>query len=57
MSPDYINLHSKFILRKLEEIEEGIQVNGRQINNICYADDTVLLVSSEAGLQVILNDV
>ena len=52
---DLFNLDSEFIPRQLKEIEKGIQVNGRHINNIHYADDTVLLASSKAGLQVLLN--
>jgi len=46
MSPDHINLYSEFILKELEEVQEGIQVNGRRITNIPFADDTVLLASS-----------
>ena len=57
MSPDLFNLYSKFILWELEEIEEGIQINGQCINNIRYADDTVLTASKEAGLQLLLNKV
>ena len=45
MSLDLFNLYSEFILKELEEVEEGIQVNGRCINNIRYADDTALLAS------------
>ena len=55
MSPDLFNLYSEFILKELQEAEEGIQVNSRRINNIRYADDTVLLASSEAGLQMLVN--
>jgi len=55
MCLDLFNLYSKFILKQLEEFEEGIQVNGRRINNIRYADDAVLLSSSEADLQMLLN--
>ena len=50
MNPDFFNLYSEFILKELEEVEEGIQVNGKSINSIRYADDTVLLASSEAGV-------
>ena len=57
MSPDLFNLYSEFIFRELEEIEEGIQINGQRINNIRYADDTVLIASTEAGLQLLLNKV
>ena len=52
MSPDLFNLYRDFIPRELEKLEEGIQVNGRPINYIIYADDTVLLASSETGLEV-----
>jgi len=54
MSPDLFNLYSEFILNELE-VEKGIQVNGRLTDNIRYADDTVLLASSEAGLQMLVN--
>ena len=53
MSFDFLNLNREFILRKLEEIAKGIQVNGRRINNIRNADDTVLLATSEAGFKVL----
>ena len=55
MCLDLFNLYSKFSLKQLEEFEEGIQVNCRRINNIRYADDAVLLSSSEADLQMLLN--
>ena len=45
----------QWILKELEEVEEGIPANGRHINNIRYADDTVLLASSKAGLQMLVN--
>ena len=57
MSPDFFNLYSEFILRRLKGIEEGMQINGQRINNIRYADDTVLVASTEAGLQLQLNKV
>jgi len=39
MSPDLFNLYSEFILKELEEVEEEIQVNGRHMHNMRYADD------------------
>ena len=57
MSPDLFNLYREFILRELEEIEERIQINGQRINKIRYADGTVLIALTEAGLQLLLNKV
>ena len=31
MSTDFFNFYSEFILRELEEIKEGIQINGQRI--------------------------
>ena len=36
---------------------EGVIVGGVSINNLRYADDTVLLADSEESLQTILNEV
>ena len=47
-------------VRDLKEIEEGLTVNGvngKFIYNIRYADDTMLLASSETGLQSLVNAV
>ena len=43
MSSDIFNLYSEMILRELEDVDEGIVVNGVRINNIRYADDTVFM--------------
>ena len=55
MSPDLFNLYSEMILRELVSIEEGILINGVRINNLRYADDTVLIAMSEEGLQRLFN--
>jgi len=39
------------IYGKWDESKDGIAVNGQFINNIGYADDTVLLADSAEGLQ------
>ena len=36
---------------------EGVHAGGVNINNLRYADDTVLLAESEGSLQAILNEV
>jgi len=45
MSPDLFNLYSERALRELEDMP-GMVVGGSNINNIRYADDTVLLATS-----------
>uniref|UniRef100_W5NIE2 Reverse transcriptase domain-containing protein n=1 Tax=Lepisosteus oculatus TaxID=7918 RepID=W5NIE2_LEPOC len=34
-----------------KESEIGVKIGGRNINNLCYADDTTLLVETEDGLK------
>ena len=38
----------------LEEVQAGIKIAGRNINNLRYADDTTLMAESEEELQSIL---
>ena len=38
----------------LEETQAGIKIAGRNINNLRYADDTILLVESEEELKSLL---
>ena len=38
----------------LEEAQAGIQIAGRNINNLRYADDTTLMAESEEGLKSLL---
>ena len=38
----------------LEESQAGIKINGRNINNLTYADDTTLMVESEEELKSLL---
>ena len=41
-------------MRELTELE-GIRLNGYNINNIRYADDTILIADSEEKLHGLLN--
>ena len=41
----------------IEEMEKGIKINGKYINNIQYADDTVLIADFTEALQLILDRV
>ena len=38
----------------LEEAQAGIKISGRNINNLRYADDTILMVESEEELKSLL---
>ena len=54
MSPDLFNIYSEMILRNLEDCA-GLKVNGENINNVRYADDTALIATSEKDLQNLLD--
>ena len=43
------NLYAEYIMRNsgLEEVQAGIKITGRNINNLRYADDTTLMAKSE----------
>ena len=49
LSPCLFNLYAEYIMRYtgLEEAHAGIQIAGRNINNLRYADDTTLMAESE----------
>ena len=56
MSPDLFALYSETILRSIREAE-GIKIGGVNVNNIRYADDTVLIADTEEKLQTLLTAV
>ena len=56
MSPDLFSLYGEFIMRDAEGVG-GVKVGGQNVNNIRYADDTVLIADSEEGLQRLLQEV
>ena len=43
------NLYAEYIMRNagLEEVQAGIKIAGRNINNLRYADDTTLMAEGE----------
>jgi len=58
LSPLLFKLYSEESFTKaLENEESGIQVNGIPLNNLRYADDTVLLAENISDLQNMLNNV
>ena len=44
-----LNLYAEYIRRNtgLDEVQAGIKIAGRNINNLRYADDTTLMAGSE----------
>ena len=49
LSPCLFNLYAEYIMRnaRLDEVQAGIKIAGRNINNLRYADDTTLMAESE----------
>ena len=49
LSPCLFNFYAEYIMRnaRLEEAQAGIKTAGRNINNIKYADDTLMAESEE----------
>ena len=47
--PCLFNLYEEYIMRNvgLEEVQAGIKIAGRNINNLRYADDITLMAESE----------
>ena len=50
------NLYAGHIMRNvgLEELQAGIKISGRNINNLRYADDTTLMAESKEELKNLL---
>ena len=49
LSPCLFNLYAEYIMRnaRLDEVQAGIKIAERNINNLRYADDTTLMEESE----------
>ena len=56
LSPCLFNLYAEYIMRNagLEEAQAGIKTDGRNINNLRYADDTNLMAESKEELKSLL---
>lgn len=58
LSPLLFNLYSEEIFSQaLENVSMGIQLNGERINNIRFADDTIIMAESWEDLQEMMNRV
>ena len=53
------NLYSEYIMwnNRLNEVQTGIKITGRIINNLRYADDISLMAESEEELKSLLMQV
>ena len=49
LSPCLFNFYAEYIMRNagLEEVQAGIKIAGRNINNLRCADDTILMAESK----------
>ena len=56
LSPCLFNLYAEYIMQnaRLDEVQAGIKIGGRNINNLRYADNTILMAESEKELKNLL---
>ena len=56
LSPYLYNLHAEYIMRNagLDEVQAGIKIARKNINNLRYVDDTILTAESEEELKSLL---
>ena len=56
LSPSLFNLYVEYISQnaRLDEAQVGIKIAGRNINNLRYADDTILRAESKEELKSLL---
>ena len=54
LSPCLFNLYAEYIMRNagLDEAQAGIKIAGRNVNNLRYADVTILMTESEEEMKV-----
>ena len=56
LSLSLFNLYAEYIMRNagLDEVQAGIKIARRNINNLRYTDDTTLMAESEEELKSLL---
>ena len=56
LSPCLFNLHAEYIMQnaRLDEVQAGIKIAGRNINNLRYTDNTTLMAEGEEELKSLL---
>ena len=53
LSPCLFNTYAEYIMKnaRLDELQGGIKIGRKNINNLSYADDTTLMAESEEELK------
>ena len=56
LSPCLFTLYAEYIMQiaRMDEVQTGIKIAGRNINSLRYADDTTLMAESEEELKSLL---
>ena len=56
LSPCLLNLYTEHIMRnaRLDDLQAGIKISGKNIKNLRYADDTTLIAKSKEELKNLL---
>ena len=56
LSPCLFNFYAEYIMlnARLDEAQAGVKIAGRNINNLRYADDTILMAESEEEVKSLL---
>ena len=56
LSPVLFNLYSEYLIEEALNNKRRLSINGENINNVRFADDTVLIAESEEELQEMVNE-
>ena len=58
MSPGLFDLNAEHVMRnaRLDELQAGIKISRRNINNLRHADDTTLVAEKQRGTQEPLDE-
>ena len=56
LSPCLFNFYAEYIMRnaRLDEAQAGIEIAGRHINNLRYANETTIMAENEEELKILL---
>ena len=52
--PDLFSLYTQLVMEEVRELD-GIKIGGKNINNIRYADDMVMIADTEEKLQNLMD--